>query len=385
MNKEKILYVGGFELPDKNAAANRVIANAKVLSEIGYDVQLVGVSKKPSVEKFYSFGFESFEERYPSSNLEWIKFIVNIKYLKKIILNENPKYIILYNYPAFKMLKLLRFCRKKNIKVYADVTEWYCYQGLHPLKIIKRFDVLLRMKYLHFKLDGVIVISKFLKDFYSMKMTNIIQIPPLVDLKSKKFDLVLDEKLSQDEYIRFVYAGSPGVGGKDKLDVVIKHLSKLINRKQVKIKFDIIGLTKQEFVENFNFINFDEINDNFITFHGRVPHSEAIRFVKNSNYSIFFRENYLVNNAGFPTKFVESISLGTPVITNRTSDLEYYYNKFGNCMGFLLDDLREDRIENTLSSIAGISKNINLENKRECVNLKIFDFKNYISEFKKMF
>ena len=36
MNKS-ILYLGGFELPDKNAAAQRVMANAKLLREMGFD------------------------------------------------------------------------------------------------------------------------------------------------------------------------------------------------------------------------------------------------------------------------------------------------------------------------------------------------------------
>ena len=31
MEKGTILYIGGFELPDKNAAAHRVLSNGKIL------------------------------------------------------------------------------------------------------------------------------------------------------------------------------------------------------------------------------------------------------------------------------------------------------------------------------------------------------------------
>ena len=36
--RKTILYIGGFELPDKNAAAHRVVANGKALRELGYSV-----------------------------------------------------------------------------------------------------------------------------------------------------------------------------------------------------------------------------------------------------------------------------------------------------------------------------------------------------------
>ena len=45
MNKEYILYIGGFELPDKNAAAHRVLSNAKALRDSGKNVILVGINK----------------------------------------------------------------------------------------------------------------------------------------------------------------------------------------------------------------------------------------------------------------------------------------------------------------------------------------------------
>ena len=38
MSKGSIIYIGGFELPDKNAAAHRVLNNAKIIRELGYEV-----------------------------------------------------------------------------------------------------------------------------------------------------------------------------------------------------------------------------------------------------------------------------------------------------------------------------------------------------------
>lgn len=43
--KGTILYIGGFELPDKNAAAQRVVANAKALRDLNYNVVFIGITK----------------------------------------------------------------------------------------------------------------------------------------------------------------------------------------------------------------------------------------------------------------------------------------------------------------------------------------------------
>ena len=40
-----ILYIGGFEMPNKNAAAQRVLSIAKALREGGYDTLFYGITK----------------------------------------------------------------------------------------------------------------------------------------------------------------------------------------------------------------------------------------------------------------------------------------------------------------------------------------------------
>ena len=63
---EKILYIGGFELPDKNAAAQRVVANAKALKKIGYEVLFLGVTKNEKKVGYQFFeNFKYLERNYP--------------------------------------------------------------------------------------------------------------------------------------------------------------------------------------------------------------------------------------------------------------------------------------------------------------------------------
>ena len=59
---QTMLYVGGFVLPDGNAAAQRVVANAKLFSNIGYNVVFLNYSDDIlTPRKTNYFGFECFE------------------------------------------------------------------------------------------------------------------------------------------------------------------------------------------------------------------------------------------------------------------------------------------------------------------------------------
>ncbi|NUT90382.1 hypothetical protein HNO91_28520, partial [Pseudomonas corrugata] len=78
MDKGTIIYLGGFELPDKNAAAHRVVANAKIFCELGYKVCFIGISNVVSdkkIKKEVFFGFDSWSIPYPQNRIDWLKYI----------------------------------------------------------------------------------------------------------------------------------------------------------------------------------------------------------------------------------------------------------------------------------------------------------------------
>lgn len=74
--------------------------------------------------------------------------------------------------------------------------------------------------------------------------------------------------------------------------------------------------------------------------------------------------------AGFSTKFAESISSGTPVITNATSNLDEYAN--GKTNGILLNNISPSIISEVIDSIE--SKMI--------VDDSLFDYHNYFEKMK---
>lgn len=341
--KGTIVYIGGFELPDKNAAAHRVIGNAKIFRDLGYDVKFIGTDSDTSKisEKKNTQGFDYYSLPYPRSKKEWLSYITNPSPTIAIINQiKDVKMIIAYNYPAVSLSRINKYCKSKNIKLIADCTEWYNTGGGNIIfKLIKGFDTGYRMKYVQKKLDGLIAISSLLENYYK-DSTTVVRIPPLVDTKEEKWHQ--DKYQKNGEELRFVYVGSPGIT-KDRIDKVLEWLDDKAKDKD--FIFDIIGITKDQYLSNFpDHKDIVKSLENKVVFRGRLSHLEGLRYLKSADFSIFLREKNLTNQAGFPTKFVESISSGTPIITTSTSDISEYLKDGINGFYFENDDFSLDKV-----------------------------------------
>ena len=376
---KKIIYIGGFELPNKNAAAQRVIGNSYALKELGYEIIFLGISKEEkNLENSKQFNdFKYYERLYPQNSIQWLSYLTSIKDTIKII-NKHEKidFLICYNYPAIALWRLRNYCKKNNIKIIADVTEWYQGEGSIIHKCLKNIDTFLRMRFVHFKLDGVIAISRFLENFYK-KEVNTIYIPPLVNKNESKWKNEINVSNKEDKKMLYLtYAGSPGKN-KDKINKILKFL---YESNFDSFQLNLIGFTKDDFLKEYpqekDIVN--KISSKII-FWGRISHLEVLKILKKSDFSIFFREVNRVTMAGFPTKFSESISCGVPVITTQTSDLSDYLQN--GITGFWL----EKDIKKSVNKIFKTKDIQNLKKMKENINSNQFYYKNYIEKFEQLF
>ena len=387
-----ILYVGGFVLPDGNAAAQRVMANAKLLQQIGYEVILIGVDKEVDSDvsvvstKETIQGFTTYKAAYPNSMIAWAKqltSVVDIRAIMTHIGREKIKAVIAYNYPAIALERLLGFCTPQKIKIISDCTEWAYLENSKRLRsLLKNWDTQRRMKKVHPKLDGIIAISDYLFNYYKGSPTAILKLPPLVDKRDSKWK-ELQGRALQDK-VQMIYAGSPGNGGKDRIDKIIEALAKIKDGIEKSFKLIVIGITKQQYLEDFSKGNIPRNMEEKVEFRGRLPHNETIKAIKQAHYTIFIRDKNLVTKAGFPTKFVESISCGTPVLTNRSSNISEYL-KEGE-LGFFLDVRTEEQLRFSLSNAINVSKKKVVSMKDKCRSSNIFDIssnKKYFENFLK--
>lgn len=346
-----VLYIGGFELPDCNAAAQRVVSIAKGLKEIGHETVFLNYSKFCTMAGWKTyFDFPCYEA--PKRSM--LKHLTNIEDVKRVVREKKVTCIIAYNYPAICMSKLLKYCKKYGIRCYADATEWYVAQGSLLFRLIKTIDTECRMRFLHKKMEGIIAISEYLYQYYKCSV-NTVKISPTVDIRDEKWH-VGTKKV--DGITRLVYAGSP-TAQKEQLNLIVQAVKSIEKIKPVHLK--IIGITEVEYEKTYQ----EPCLSHSVEFCGRVSHLDAVRYVTEADWSIVIRDNNKVVQAGFPTKVAESISCGTPVIANRFSNIEEYLNE-ENSILCELDDL-ESAILTACDT-------------RKVVDCCLFDYHNYLEE-----
>lgn len=334
--KHTIIYIGGFQLPDKNAAAQRVVGIAKALKAKGHEVIFINYVDwecKTSLKSY--FGIECIEEKKPNN----FDYIFTGKQVEKMLSELKPDAVIAYNYPAFALNRVVRYCKKKNIKCFADITEWYEPHGNFIHRLIMKVDIGYRMNYVLYRMTGIIAISKYIFEIYN-KRINTIMVPPLVDMKDEKWKNITREP---ENTTRFVYAGIP-IAQKESLKLIIDCIGSLSKTKAIQL--DVVGLSEDEYRRIYK--DAGKISE-CVHFTGRTSHEEALWSVKRSDWSIIIRENSRLVKAGFPTKFVESIACGTPVIANEFSNITDFLNKSNG----LLADIND--IESSLRQACNIS------------------------------
>lgn len=372
----KILYLGGFNLPNKNAAAQRVIANGKVFKELGYEVLLIGLSSNDSDISFEYDGLHCMNILYPQTIKQWIKYLTSIEqYIP--FLEQKPHIVIAYNHPAIALNKLSGYCKSNGIKIIADCTEWYEPHGTWLFKLIKGWDVKKRMYQSHCKTDGVIAISKFLYDFYKERGIHTLQLPPLVDKQEAKWRQTIEQ---QDNIIRIIFAGSVGGGYKDRLDLIIESLERVAAATiNTRIALDVIGINEDQYKKTFARWHIKPV-PTFVHFHGRISHEKVIALLMNADFQLFIRDKCLANTAGFPTKFVETISAGTLVLTNESSNITDYLKEGVN--GFILDNNNMRCLVESLKKPLSMRKEDITKMKKQ-INNSIFDYHNFTKDVKR--
>ena len=190
MNKGTVFYIGGFEMPDKNAAAHRVLNNSKIFHELGYKVVFCGIYNDEKYPNKID-SFDNFPRANPKSIKNWFFDSVNITPIIRTIEScQNVVMVIAYNMHFMQLNKLKKYCNKSEIKIISDCTEWYDYKmTINPIQWYKQIDTAITMKIEQKKLDGFIVISKYLENYYKKINKSIIVLPPLVDIEQNIWNI----------------------------------------------------------------------------------------------------------------------------------------------------------------------------------------------------
>lgn len=372
-----IIYTGPFRFPTGDAAAARVLNNGKLLRLLGYNVTYISwggcsheAEKQDDNGHFYYDGFRFIITNDIDVKKGPIKRLFNflfsgkkaLRHIKSLI--QNVDLIIAYNPPIYFTLRLNSLCKKYNLPFISDITEWYA-PNEFPGGIFAPPVWLneINMRIVQKKVKNKIVISSFLNKYYSE--SNNILLPPLVDHDEAKWNFI-DSVLPIFDGIRILYAGTPAK--KDLLETILNAVISSVNS-GLKIQFVMVGVLKEEISSYSNYQNVLSYPDN-ILFCGRVSQTKVPSYFKISDFSIIIRKPTRKNMAGFPTKLVESLMAGCPVITNSTSDISKHIVQSKN--GLLVKNWSVNELKNSLEKIADF-------NSSELLRMKTFT-KNYALE-----
>ncbi len=384
--KETIVYIGNFSFPKKNSAGIRVLNNGYLFRELGYNVVFIGLSKTvesidDSLQSHNEYdGFKYFEFPYPKGLKDWLFFSKQLKAVIAILKELEPKSVIAYGSMsnAFFCLFLGWWCKAKKIKFITDCVDWLAgASGSRLFRIGKRLDTELQKRYVNTIGDGVITVSSFLADYYTRRSCSTLILPPLSKENVHKSNLC---DSPENKKIKIVYAGFPFPTDrkvkdksffKDRLDKAIELLAL---QKKGTFVFDIYGVTLNDYIKSVPEHEglLSQLNDTVI-FHGIVSNEVVIENVSKSDYFFLFRDSNRMTNAGFPSKVVEAISLGVPVITTSTSDIGMYI--FNGINGYILSKNNDKKSALELSQILDEHETKHEKLKSSCINSNPFDIK----------
>ena len=305
----EILYFGNFNFKTGFSSINRTIGISKLFHDSIKSEGFVFC-------KDYDGSFE--DNKFLKLNGIHIKHNcsknkLSFMWYKKTILNRsNTKAVVLYDFPFSIQQKIYRFCKKRGIMVISDITEWYDTKNTpFLLKPAKKLDVWLRMTFVHKYSDALITVSDYLYNHFVDKIgeNKVIKIYPSADFFLFERNELNFSKKSHEDSLNFCYCGNPGKG-KDNINKLIEVFS---NTKLPNVKFFIAG-------------SFDEKNINLngnhnIVLCGNLNRTKLIELYQKIDYQFIVREPTRANNAGFPTKFVESLCFDVVPIYTPISDL----------------------------------------------------------------
>jgi glycosyltransferase involved in cell wall biosynthesis len=381
--KGKIVYIGPMSFPKGGAGARRILGNALTFMTAGYEV-FVGSGQLPETPSIYNEDFKgihvfSIGERTAENKPVLIKHLLysnmgkkTVKWLKT--LDFKPDAIILYGGDIPYLLNLLPWCRKQSIPIVYEACEWYDPSNTPGGKYsLYRLSFEITMKYFVPRLKNVIAISSFLDNHFRSLGCETICIPPTLD----KLEFLIKEKKHYDGLVTICYAGTPG--NKDLFNNYLEALLS-IDPSGVRFRLNVAGLTVSEILSYpaIKRHGFKEL-PSIINCIGKVDHNDAIDLIGNSDFSILLRYPKRYAHAGFPTKVVESMIMGTPVICNLTSDLHKYIHH--GISGIVCKDHTVNSLIESLLLVEGmLSEDItHMSKMARRIAEDSFDYRNYVT------
>lgn len=374
----KFIYTGAFRFPNLDAASQRVLNNARILRELGHEVVFIAYGGYIDPETLTPEGYGIFDgfqytvtnELSPSGNI-----------FQRFVQQKNrgsvANHIISRDYSNWTVIEYNTYFTNG----WSDITEWYDSSDFvgGPFSYgFWRSEYNMRVK--QKRVPKKILISSYLDKYY--KNSDNIILPPLINIEDRKWRdelLTIPKEILMHTGRRIIFAGTPAK--KDLLSNAITSLCNLVLMGDRSIQLIVLGVNPDNIL---SFCTQNQLNilENNIVVIGKVPQDTVPSYYKLADASLIIREPSKKNMAGFPTKMVESMASGCPILMTSTSDLDCYVQD--GIQGLKIPDTKIDSITGILQELSNLSGDKIKEMKfhARLLALRKFDWRNYISDMR---
>ena len=332
MSSPSLIVAGSFNYPKGSAPSNRIHLYCKAFKEAKGLPVVINLDAPFNSQQ--SFRFIGRYEGIPFcfSRRTYIRkrnfFIRNIERVKGLliaiaIINKHKKrntniIVLFFSTLTFDEIILSTVLMLLRIKIIRECNE-------APAFIIKEErNIKLQSFFLkNFKLksyDGIIVISDFLKNYYSKIYSDrkIFQIPILVDLN--RFEGVF-KRIPSDKKI-ITYVGYLG-GNKDGLGNLLKSVS-IAKRSVNNLQLNLVGTASKNILTRLEEEIYQLSLKETVCLLGSKDSDEIPIILANSDLLVLARPDNNQAKAGFPTKLGEYLASTRPVIITKTGEIPKY-------------------------------------------------------------
>lgn len=356
-SKNKLfIIVSGNRYPEGDAGAVRTHAFAKIFSSLGFRVLVIGMGETTN------FKIKNYDEidycslRYNRSDIFFRAYgrLSFCRHCKSVLKEQKISDIagIMYVSGGSRILtSIKRMSSKYGVPLYFDSVEWYspCEYKAGVMNLEYMRNDRLNRKDID-KRFHVFAISRYMENYFKSKTIPAVRIPVIMDVakmsvrsKSCGFDT---------NKINIIYAGSPG--RKDHLQELIDAIGLLDNSEKDRVCFRIVGMSKEQYEKMYGCVP-KSVCGRTVIFEGRKSRNETLQQLRNSDFSFLLRpsdERY--TKAGFPTKAVESLASGVPLLCNYSSDLDLYLKDGENSI--IVENCTTEACLNALRHVIYVSR-----------------------------
>ncbi|HWK76530.1 glycosyltransferase [Microbacterium sp.] len=344
----RVAYVGPVDVPSSAANAQRMLGLAKALGLAGCEVVIGSAADNHEEAVAFASGtrIEYIRESATNGNTR-IRRIVRglvagdrtIRWLNR--LDPEPDVVILYGTTFSYLVRLLRWTRRRQIPLVLDVVEWYDPRHL-PGGVLGPYAILneIAMRYAK-KAAGIIAISSFLADYYRRAGLPTVTVPPLFEPVASQPHATMPWNDGGSASLTIAYVGNPGKKDRRTLENLLS-LPDALGSLRNAIRIRIVGVDRAQASAAVG--RMPETLPAEVTFLGSMARTDAMTEVARADFTVLQRPDRRYTKAGFPTKIVESLILGTPPLANATSDLGKWLVDNENAI-ILVDDSIEALVE----------------------------------------